>query len=178
MSHDGPWSRPMLNNPRIPEGTVHESSLGIIIIMIMTGSSRVEKCWKSINHSKGSMVTWPFFDWPFWKHLETSIQILQYFQVQNGGNAISVYYVMHPKTKCYSNMIIIMISMIILMIVETWHGLRINSITNQVSSDFFISPDHDSGIHMGMGQNPGTFCSPQVIAGLKWMFIPLKMVFS
>ena len=26
---------------------------------------------------------------------------------------------------------------------------------------------------MGMGQNPGTFCSPQVIAGLKWMFIPL-----
>ena len=27
---------------------------------------------------------------------------------------------------------------------------------------------------MGMGQNPGTFCSPQVIAG-KWMFIPLKM---
>ena len=24
--------------------------------------------------------------------------------------------------------------------------------------------------------HPGTFCSPQVIAGLKWMFIPLKMV--
>jgi hypothetical protein len=24
---------------------------------------------------------------------------------------------------------------------------------------------------MGMGQNPGTFCSPQVIAGLKWMWI-------
>jgi hypothetical protein len=36
------------------------------------------------------------------------------------------------------------ISMIILMIVETWHGLRMNLITNKVSSDFFISPDHDS----------------------------------
>ena len=29
---------------------------------------------------------------------------------------------------------------------------------------------------MGMGQNPGTPSEPQVIAGLKWMFIPLKMV--
>ena len=26
----------------------------------------------------------------------------------------------------------------------------------------------------GMGQNPGTIREPQVIAGLKWMFIPLK----
>jgi hypothetical protein len=32
--------------------------------------------------------------------------------------------------------------------------------------------------HLGMGQNPGTPVVHIKIAGLKWMFIPLKMVFS
>ena len=96
------------------------------------------------NQSTTPKVPWspgPFLTGRSGNTWKRQFKSWQYFQVQNGGNAISVYYVMHPKTKCYSNMIIIMIiSMIILMIVETWHGLRINSITNQVSSDFFISP--------------------------------------
>ena len=39
---------------------------------------------------------------------------------------------------------------------------------------FRMFPDFE----MDVGQNPGTPGEPQVIAGLKWMFIPLKMVFS
>ena len=123
---------------------------------VMKISQKIWKCHKFQQNlfwlSRGSMLIFTTFQQQKKGHplpqFSWQVLLLEQLHHRSGGGSQHV----SSKEKCSDGIKIRNIGKIFILILKT---------------DLMVI------IYMGMGQNPGTFCSPQVIAGLKWMFIPL-----